>query len=167
MFDELGVSFLPSADNGPRGGEGGPGGGRLEDVLRILSFRLPKVLGARAIAPADLLNSPGGDASPTGGGRQGGDPLADLIARSVLQNIPQAGIGGGGGAANPAGSFAPPVMPGGGGQPGPQAPPPSNYKPRIIPIEDPPAMAERGRPFNREMDDIEGQLFPGRKRMQA
>ena len=156
MFDELGLSFLPGA-NGPRS-EAGPGGGRLEDVLRILSFRLPKVLGAKAIAPGELLNSPGGSALPSGGG-SGGDPIADIISRTVLQNLP----GSGGGAANPAGSFAP-GMPGGG-----SAPPMPAPKPRIIPIEDPPfgGGGQRDtpeRPFSGELEDIDAQLQPGRRR---
>jgi hypothetical protein len=128
-FDQLGLSFLPSGDaNGQRSDAGPSAGGRLEDVLRILSLRLPKVLGAHAIAPGELLNSPGGAPIPSGGGH-GGDPIADTIAKHILDGIPPPGAG------NPAGSFTPGI-PGGTAGPGPGVPPPpppATYKPRIIP----------------------------------
>ena len=128
MLDQLGLSFLPTGNASARGGEAGPAGGRLEDVLRILSLRMPKFAGAGAIAPDALLNSPGGAGLPSGGGT-GGDPLADAIARTVLGNLPGGGTTPGApGAADPTGSFGPGMPPPGGTQP----------KPRIIPIEDPP-----------------------------
>lgn len=62
-IENLGISFLP------RGGAPdltGPTGARLEDILRVLSFRLPRILGARPIAPQQLLQAgfdgPGRDA---------------------------------------------------------------------------------------------------------
>jgi hypothetical protein len=152
MLDQLGLSFLPGA-NGPSRNEAGPAGGRLEDIVRILSLRLPKVLGARAIAPEALLTSPGGSALPSGGGT-GGDPIADMIAQSVLQNMPSAGAVG---TANPAGSFAPGIF--GGAEGGP---PPSPPKPRIIPIEEPPVGGTAGpdpnRTFENAMENLETQL---------
>lgn len=173
LTDNIGVSFLPSTSNYEATTQ--PRNARLEDIFRILSLRLPKFLGARPIAPGELLTSPGGAALPSGGGR-GGDPIADTIARHVLDNLPGSGGGAPGGAANPAGSFAPVMgggFPGGGGGGGdasdpagsssgpsvpyiPQAPP----KPRIH-VQGPTG----GEGFTDNFDDLGNQLRRGQRRI--
>ena len=71
----IGISFLPSAENqaqGPQrqGMEGG--GGDLAQAWKILSLQLPRVLGARSLAPKRLL---------TGAGSAGmqGNPSAEVF----------------------------------------------------------------------------------------
>ena len=60
----FGVSFMPGADaqNGQGRTGSGPGAPRnpVQEAIQVLSLRMPKVFGARAIAPAPLLTSPGG-----------------------------------------------------------------------------------------------------------
>lgn len=52
----LGIGFQPSADTGGAGrSESTP----LESVVKLLSLRLPSVVGARGIAPRELLAAPG------------------------------------------------------------------------------------------------------------
>lgn len=67
MANPIGISFLPSTENqaqGPRrqGLEGG--GGDLSEAWKILSLQLPRVLGARALAPKRLLTSQGSAGMP-------------------------------------------------------------------------------------------------------
>ena len=63
----FGVSFVPGAAGEE---ENGAGAGSQEDpyqtAVRILSLRLPRILGGSALAPAPLLNAQGGQGSPFG-----------------------------------------------------------------------------------------------------
>jgi hypothetical protein len=72
-YDDLGQSFLP---RGRSGRDSGPGSNRLEDILQVHNFRLPRILGARPIAPSELLTAQGGN-----------DPLGRAIASGVLSNL--------------------------------------------------------------------------------
>lgn len=94
-----GVSFQPGADYGQRpNGEGRPSGGSgVQEAIRILSLRLPRVVGAQSVAPMPLLTSMG----------SGGDPRIDRLIDQVMSRMlpPQSG--------SPA-----PVMPGASGMPG-------------------------------------------------
>lgn len=146
-YEDLGQSFLPRFG----GGGGAEGGSRLEDVLRVLSFRLPRVLGARPIAPAQLLNAQGGQ----------GDPLASAIAQSVIRSITSgspagaAAMGSDPGAASPLSQLFAPVL-GAGTVQGP-ADLPTSQPPRVIPVEDePPARGSFA-----EFNDIGRQLRRG------
>lgn len=80
----------------------------IQEAIKVLSLRLPKVVGAQAIAPSALLQSPG----------SAGNPRVDSIVESVLQKFfPQA---------RPAtGGMAPTAMP----QPV-EAPPPAYSAPQ-------------------------------------
>jgi hypothetical protein len=89
---------MPTADaaaNGPKQAslEGGTGGSDLAAAFKILSLHLPRVLGAGAIAPSRLLNSPGsaGVAAPAGV-----SPYAQAF-QMLLQSMSGAGGGYGGG----------------------------------------------------------------------
>lgn len=81
MADEFGLSFSPL--NPPPGQAGGPngyqpGGGSgspIQDAVRILSLRIPRVVGASALGPSPLLNGPGG------AGFGGGGSLEALLMR--------------------------------------------------------------------------------------
>ena len=116
MPDPIGITFMPSADNaalGPeQGGLNGPGQD-LSQAFKILSLRLPRVLGAGAISAPRLLNSPGA------AGVSGLNPHA-----AVFEALLRALVGGGApsGFGGPDAPFAasPPGYPPG---PGPSAPP--------------------------------------------
>lgn len=67
----FGVSFVPG-QNGDNG-EAANGSGRsdrFQEAVRILSLRLPRVLGGSAIAPAPLLQGPGNRGTPFGAVQQ-------------------------------------------------------------------------------------------------
>lgn len=63
----LGVSFVPGgqAENN-RDKVQQQGGNALQQAIQFLSLRLPRVTGAQGIAPAPLLNAPGGGGMPPG-----------------------------------------------------------------------------------------------------
>lgn len=73
-----GVSFQPGAPddrnkinpNAPNGTQEG-----VQEAIKVLSLRLPKVVGAQAIAPSPLLNSQG----------SGGNSRVDSIVAQVMQ----------------------------------------------------------------------------------
>jgi len=75
-----GVSFQPSSpeqeqQNQPTNGRppGSPHG--VQEAIKVLSLRLPKVVGAQAVAPSALLKSSG----------SGGRPHVDSVVQQVLQ----------------------------------------------------------------------------------
>lgn len=62
---DFGVSFMPTPQNG--GETGRPTAVEpVQEAIKILSLRLPKVVGGGAIAPAPLLNAPGAGGNPLG-----------------------------------------------------------------------------------------------------
>jgi hypothetical protein len=96
----IGVTFMPSEDNqamGPRNyAANGPAGGDLADAFKILSLRLPTVLGASALSSKRLLTSPG--AAGVGGGFNPSAAVFDALLRAMTGNpamaSPQADGGG-------------------------------------------------------------------------
>ena len=59
----FGVSFLPNGDQRfqrPQDQPGGTGRAPLQEAVKILSMRVPRVVGANPLAPLALLNAPGG-----------------------------------------------------------------------------------------------------------
>lgn len=77
-----GVNFQPGLQdsNDPRmQGERRPGGSSqgVQDAIKVLSLRLPKVVGAQAVAPSALLNAPGA----------AGNPHIDSIVENVLRKF--------------------------------------------------------------------------------
>lgn len=65
-----GLSFQPGAQQNGTGGDREQAAGRttpVQQAIRLLSLRLPSVLGARAIAPQALLGSQGSAGLATGG----------------------------------------------------------------------------------------------------
>ena len=97
----IGIQFLPGAqgENGPTSPRGG--GDPIQEAVRILSLRLPRVVGAQAIAPQALLTSPGGAANPFI------DTLVDMILRRVM---PNGNMGGGQGSMSGGQGRVPPPM---------------------------------------------------------
>lgn len=82
----MGVSFVPGGQGDPlnRQQQGEASGAPpLQQAIQMLSLRLPRVVGANALAPGQLLNAPGG----MGGS---GNPLLEALLRL-------AGMGGGSG----------------------------------------------------------------------
>lgn len=69
MAQPFGVSFQPGVDQ-QQGAASGPAGQReatpLQSAVKLLSLRLPTVLGAQAPAPAQLMQSGGSRESPVG-----------------------------------------------------------------------------------------------------
>lgn len=96
----IGISFLPSQDNQQQGMQRGQMEGDLGEAMKILSLRMPRVVGPGAISPLAGLSSDqagSGSLSPfaprTAGGESGGfNPNAALF-----QALVSAMLGGGGG----------------------------------------------------------------------
>lgn len=86
----FGYSFMPG-QNGDQAQQRPQAGGGPQSAIQMLSLRLPRVLGAQAMAPGALLNSQGGGGMP--------DPMLQAILRlaGMAGNrgtmAPQAGIG--------------------------------------------------------------------------
>jgi hypothetical protein len=108
----IGINFIPSQDQAAMGPRQGQLEGVPEQAFKVLSLRLPRVQGARAMSPYGLMNSPGSAAL-------GGNPLA-AVFEALLRTMsgPQSGS-----------PYAPPRMPrdiyqpGPGGVSSPSAPP--------------------------------------------
>lgn len=130
MADQIGVSFIPSADNqqAPDGPPQGQLSGDLAAAFKILSLRLPQVMGAHALAPNALLQSPGALGVPGALKAPGGfNPYAALF-ETLLKH----GLGVGQPTGQPTSTTMP--VPGMGGAPQPMGPPPvSNYNPPAPP----------------------------------
>lgn len=96
---QYGIDFQPGAQQDQNGlGGGTPGASPLESVVRLLSLRLPTVVGARGLAPQQLL----GGGPGVGGAALGGNPNS----AQVLQWLQQL-LAGNGTAAPSGGTFAP------------------------------------------------------------
>jgi hypothetical protein len=137
---DYGVSFAPTRDNammGPRNAQltGVP------EATQVISLRLPRVVGARAIAPGALLNAAGG-----GGSDLLGSALLQTLLRT-LGGVPgmPGSLPGGTAGPNPSEEKAPNPFPGPPkewtptepGSPVDPSPAPSTPKPRVVPEEDP------------------------------
>lgn len=105
----LGQSFLPGGnDDRMRQDQAGAGPSNpIQEAIKVLSLKLPRVVGAGAPAPQELLTGLGG------AGVQ--NPIAQILQQMFGQGSPQAAGGAMGGES-------------GAGMP---APPPSGGKPRI------------------------------------
>lgn len=79
MAQNFGVSFVPDDQNLQQGKAGASRGGMTptQQAVKLLSLRLPRVVGGSPIAPAPLLQSQGGR----------GMPSPDSIASQVLKNV--------------------------------------------------------------------------------
>src|SRR5687768_7916826 len=76
-----GVSFQPGSSQleqevQHRRGTGRKGDG-VQEAIKVLSLRLPKVVGAQAVSPSALLKSPG----------SGGNPDYDSMIQKVLARV--------------------------------------------------------------------------------
>lgn len=69
-----GVSFQPGSSRTPAYSQKGNG---VQEAIQMLSLRLPKMVGARAVAPQALLTSPG----------SGDNPRVDSVVNQVLARM--------------------------------------------------------------------------------
>jgi len=74
-----GVSFQPGmqAQQPGQRGSGSPASNPVQEAIKVLSLRLPKVVGARGIAPTPLLTSEG----------SGGNSRVDSVVNQVLARM--------------------------------------------------------------------------------
>lgn len=63
-MSDLGLSFMPNAQPNQPGQGPQPGVEPVQNAIRILSLRLPKVVGGGAFAPGALLNGAGAQGNP-------------------------------------------------------------------------------------------------------
>jgi hypothetical protein len=109
-MDNLGVSFAPTTDNAAMGPKNGSLAG-VPQAIQVISMQLPRLLGARPVAPGSLLGSQGG----------GGNPV---VQSALLQTILKS-LG----------------LPGGTAGPGPVQPTPNERGPELpspfTPMSDP------------------------------
>lgn len=107
----IGITFMPTADAQAEGPRRGQMEGDLQQAFKILSLNLPRVQGARALAPQRLLESPGASGFP------GTNPHAAVFEallkasaggrQDLFNAIPQPGTGGPAPTPMPSGSSAP------------------------------------------------------------
>jgi hypothetical protein len=163
----IGVNFQPGAqDLGSQQSDGRPSGGSgVQEAIRVLSLRLPKVLGAQSAASLPLLTSQG----------SGGNGRIDSIVNQIMSRLPQ-------GAPAMPGMSGPPAQDGGGPSfsgaavPSYQAPntpqpwsPPPGFNPRVI-IGPPPPRWPGQSGYDNELSGrgpmpgaiVEPPPFPGR-----
>src|SRR3990167_1200363 len=98
-----GVSFQPG-QSGSRGTQSRPSSANtgIQEAIKLLSLRLPRVVGARAMAPQALLESAG----------SGGNPRVDSVVSQVMRRMfPTGGDPGAGGTPAPMVPPTPPVVP--------------------------------------------------------
>lgn len=69
-----GVSFQPGSQQDATQRPGSSPSQGVQEAIKVLSLRMPKVVGARAMAPGQLLNAQG----------SGGNPLIDSVVNQVL-----------------------------------------------------------------------------------
>jgi hypothetical protein len=117
----IGQSFAPMGDptQRPQADAGGQGP---QEAIKILNLRMPKVAGAGAPAPQQLLNGMGSAGLPQ---QNANNPMIEAILRAVLGHL------------SPQMQAAPSAMGGGvpggmpGGMPGPQGPAPKLPMPGV------------------------------------
>ena len=75
----LGVTFQPGSGSGSDGSGTRPNGQNagVQEAIKVLSLRVPRVVGAQALAPSFLLNSQG----------SGGNPRIDSVVNTVLARM--------------------------------------------------------------------------------
>lgn len=152
----IGVNFQPGTQDQQQNGQQRTAPQNVQEAIRVLSLRLPKVVGANSVAPQALLGSQGG----------GANPRVDSVVQQILQRMfPQAAPPSASVPQAPAPMIPPPMPqapppPMGGGidangiPPANLAPPPSfpqtpaapPYEPRMPTYEEPPRRAVRQEP---------------------
>jgi hypothetical protein len=88
VADNIGIAFQPGSQRNDS--NGADAGNRtatvpVQEAVRLLSLRLPSVVGARALAPGTLLRSPG-SAGLTGPGGMNVDAMIEWLRRQMQQS---------------------------------------------------------------------------------
>jgi hypothetical protein len=73
----IGVNFQPGSGSGGYGNRPQGGNNNVQEAIKVLSLRLPRVVGAQAVSPQALLSSQG----------SGGNPRVDGVVNQVLQRM--------------------------------------------------------------------------------
>jgi hypothetical protein len=153
MADQIGVSFIPSQDNqqAPGGPPQGQLSGDLASAYKILSLRLPSIVGSGGIAPNALLQSQGALGVPGAKSQPGGfNPYAALFEVLLKHGLGQP-------TGQPVSSTMP--IPGGAPQRMPMTPPPApNYNMPAPPQAMPPPP---------RMNPVPTRIIPGGEDTQA
>jgi len=77
-----GLSFAPLKTDQANGNGQPTGPAPIQEAIRVLNLQIPKVVGARALAPGPLLTAPGAAGVPGAGG------LDALLRRLLAQLVP-------------------------------------------------------------------------------
>ena len=75
---DIGISFSPTNDNSAQRNQTGNTASPVQDAIRILSFSLPKVLGASAVTPLQNLGG------PSALGSQFGNSFLEQLLRHLI-----------------------------------------------------------------------------------
>ena len=74
----IGVNFQPGSNQDEaRNGSPRPGASGVQEAIKVLSLRLPKVVGAQGVTPMPLLTSQGA----------GGNPRVDSVVNQIMQRF--------------------------------------------------------------------------------
>jgi hypothetical protein len=86
MPNNYGLSFQPGTDqgNGQGNGQQDPNASPIQSAVKLLSLRLPSVVGAQAISPQALLQSPG--SAGLGGGNMTPEAMLALLKKLMQQS---------------------------------------------------------------------------------
>ncbi len=158
----IGQSFAPlpggtaTGPGGPAGGGGGAQGGP-QEAISVLKLRFPKLFGASAPAPSQLLTSPGSGGLPAQG--MGQSPAIQAILQAVLGSFKQGGMAAPSAPGGMMGSML--GGGGGGGAAGAPGPMPQMPMPRVDYIPQPPMPGGTAGPNQRPVEPEYGRRLAG------
>lgn len=160
MPANYGLSFQPGTDQGGAGRTGQPREAPLQSAIKLLSLRLPSVVGARGVAPQALLQSPGMSGVMHPGLLQLLQQLFSGMGQGAEQGQGQGLSPTGGGLGNlPPGSIPPPhITPGSTPGTPPEAPPPTGYTDWLNREQGLPGSALRNNPLDTSGADIQSMV---------
>src|SRR3990167_2804031 len=93
MAGPFGISFVPGQSqdpqNGMAGGRMGASRSPMQEAVKVLSLRVPKFYGSQSLAPAPLLQAPGGMGQPGARGNVTAQALAQMAGLPPSMGMPQ------------------------------------------------------------------------------
>jgi hypothetical protein len=99
MTGDFGLNFAPTAQNQQQNAQNGQSQSPIQDAIKVLSLRIPSFVGARGIAPNELLQ--GGGAAAAGGMGAGMPGGLEQFLRQLFGQMGGGPMGGGGLASPP------------------------------------------------------------------